>query len=52
MQGGLPVVVDGEVIGASGESFARPEEDEEVAKEVLAALNRDRNLSIFSTSLR
>ena len=42
MQGELPVVVDGEVIGAIGESFATPEEDEEVAKEVLAALNRCR----------
>jgi hypothetical protein len=52
MQGELPVVVDGEVIGAIGESFATPEEDEEVAKQVLAALNRDRNLSIFSTPLR
>jgi Haem-degrading len=30
---GLPVVVDGEVIGSIGESFATPEEDEEVAME-------------------
>jgi glc operon protein GlcG len=28
MQGALPVVVDGEVIGAIGASFATPEEDE------------------------
>jgi glc operon protein GlcG len=38
MQGALPVVVDGEVIGAIGASFATPEEDEEVAKAGLAAL--------------
>jgi glc operon protein GlcG len=40
MQGGLPVVVDGEVIGGIGASFATPEEDEQVAKAGLAALNR------------
>ena len=39
MQGGLPVVVDGEVIGAIGASFATPEEDEQVAKAGLAALS-------------
>jgi glc operon protein GlcG len=38
MQGGLPVVVDGEVIGGIGASFATPEEDEQVAKAGLAAL--------------
>jgi glc operon protein GlcG len=38
MQGALPVVVDGEVIGAIGASFATPEEDEQVAKAGLAAL--------------
>jgi glc operon protein GlcG len=32
MQGGLPVIVDGEVIGGIGASFATPEEDEQVAK--------------------
>jgi glc operon protein GlcG len=37
MQGGLPVVVDGEVIGGIGASFATPEEDEQVAKAGLAA---------------
>jgi glc operon protein GlcG len=31
MQGTLPVVVDGEVIGAIGASFATPKEDEQVA---------------------
>jgi glc operon protein GlcG len=40
MQGGLPVVVDGEVIGAIGASFATPEEDEQVAKAGLAALTQ------------
>ena len=39
MQGGLPVVVDGEVIGGIGASFATPEEDEQIAKAGLAALN-------------
>jgi glc operon protein GlcG len=39
MQGGLPVVVDGEVIGAIGASFATPEEDEQVAKAGLAGLS-------------
>jgi glc operon protein GlcG len=40
MQGGLPIVVDGEVIGGIGASFATPEEDEQVAKAGLAALNQ------------
>jgi glc operon protein GlcG len=39
MQSGLPVVVDGEVIGGIGASFATPEEDEQVAKAGLAALS-------------
>jgi glc operon protein GlcG len=39
MQGGLPVVVDGEMIGGIGASFVRSEEDEQVAKEGLAALS-------------
>jgi glc operon protein GlcG len=38
MQGGLPVIVDDEVIGGIGASFATPEEDEQVAKAGLAAL--------------
>ena len=40
MQGGLPVVVDGEVIGGIGASFATPEEDDQVAKAGLAALTQ------------
>jgi len=40
MEGALPVVVDGEVIGAIGASFATPEEDEQIAKTGLAALSR------------
>ena len=40
MLGALPVVVDGEVIGAIGASFATPEEDEQVAKAGLAALSQ------------
>ena len=39
MQGALPVVVDGEVTGGIGASFATPEEDEQVAKTGLAALS-------------
>jgi glc operon protein GlcG len=40
MQGGLPVVVEREVIGAIGASFATPDEDEQVAKAGLAALTQ------------
>jgi len=40
MQGGLPVVVDGEVIGGIGASFATPEEDARIAKAGLAALTQ------------
>jgi glc operon protein GlcG len=40
MQGGLPVVVDGEVVGAIGASFAKPEQDVQVAQAGLAALTR------------
>jgi glc operon protein GlcG len=40
MQGGLPVVVDGEVVGAIGASFATPEQDVQVAKAGMAALTR------------
>jgi glc operon protein GlcG len=40
MQGGLPIVVDGEVIGGIGASFATPEEDEQVAKAGFAALSK------------
>jgi glc operon protein GlcG len=38
MQGALPVVIDGEVIGAIGASFATPEQDVQVAQAGLAAL--------------
>jgi glc operon protein GlcG len=38
MQGGLPVVVDGQVIGAIGASFDTPEHDAEIARAGLAAL--------------
>jgi glc operon protein GlcG len=38
MQGALPVVVDDEMFGGVGASFATPEEDEQVAKAGLAAL--------------
>jgi glc operon protein GlcG len=37
MQGGLPIIVDGEVIGGIGASFATPAEDEHIAKTGLAA---------------
>jgi glc operon protein GlcG len=40
MQGGLPVVVDGQVIGGIGASFDTPEHDVEIARAGLAALNR------------
>ena len=40
MQGGLPIVVDGELIGGIGASFATPEEDEQVAKTGFAALSK------------
>jgi glc operon protein GlcG len=40
MQGGLPIVVDGEGIVGIGTSFATPEEDEQVAKAGLSALNK------------
>ena len=38
MQGSLPVVVDGEVIGGIGASFDTPEHDVEIARAGLAAL--------------
>jgi glc operon protein GlcG len=40
MQGGLPVVVDGEVIGAIGASFTTPEQDVQVARAGLASLGQ------------
>jgi glc operon protein GlcG len=38
MQGGIPVVVDSEVVGAIGASFATPDQDVRVARAGLAAL--------------
>ena len=38
MQGGLPVVIDGQVVGAIGASFATPDQDVQVAKTGLGAL--------------
>jgi len=40
MQGGLPIVVDGQVIGGIGASFDTPEHDVQIARAGLAALNR------------
>ena len=40
MQGGLPIVVDGEVVGAIGASFDTPEHDVQIAQAGLAALPR------------
>jgi glc operon protein GlcG len=40
MQGGIPVIVDGEVVGAIGASFATPEQDVHVAEAGLAALGQ------------
>jgi glc operon protein GlcG len=38
MQGGLPIVVDGEVIGAIGASFDTPEHDVQIVQAGLAAV--------------
>jgi glc operon protein GlcG len=40
MQGGLPIVVDGQVIGGIGASFDTPEHDVEIAQAGLAAFGR------------
>ena len=40
MQGGLPIVIDGQVIGGIGASFDTPEHDIAVAQAGLAALTR------------
>ena len=40
MQGGLPIVVDGQVIGGIGASFDTPEHDVQIAQAGLAALPR------------
>jgi glc operon protein GlcG len=39
MQGGLPIVVDGQVIGGIGASFDTPEHDVQIAQAGLAALS-------------
>jgi len=39
MQGGLPIVVDGQVIGGIGASFATPEDDVRIAEAGLKALS-------------
>jgi glc operon protein GlcG len=38
MQGGIPVVVDSEVVGAIGASFATPDQDVRVARAGLVSL--------------
>jgi glc operon protein GlcG len=40
MQGGLPIIVDGEVIGAIGVSFDTPEHDVQIARAGLTAVPR------------
>ena len=40
MQGGLPIIVDGQVIGGIGASFETPDLDVEIAEAGLAALPR------------
>jgi glc operon protein GlcG len=40
MQGGLPVIVDGQVIGGIGASFDAPEHDVQIAQAGLAGLPR------------
>jgi glc operon protein GlcG len=40
MQGGLPIVVDGQVIGGIGASFDTPEHDVQIAQAGLAALTK------------
>jgi glc operon protein GlcG len=40
MQGGLPIEVDGKIIGGIGASFDTPEHDVQIAKAGLAGLNR------------
>ena len=40
MQGGLPIIVDGQVIGGIGASFDTPEHDVQIAQAGLAVLTR------------
>jgi glc operon protein GlcG len=44
LQGGVPLAVDGEIVGAIGVSGNTPQEDEEIAKAGAAALVRGRGL--------
>jgi glc operon protein GlcG len=44
MQGGLPIIVDGQVIGGIGVSFDTPEHDIQIAQAGLAALGRSLNI--------
>ena len=44
MKGGLPITVDGQVIGGIGTSFDTPEHDEQIAKAGLAAFWRSEGL--------
>ncbi|MEE4572615.1 heme-binding protein [Pseudomonas alliivorans] len=41
LEGGVPVIVDGQVIGAVGVSGVKAEQDAQVAKAGIAALNAD-----------
>jgi glc operon protein GlcG len=40
MEGGLPIVVDGQVVGGIGASFDTPDHDVQIAQAGLAALTR------------
>jgi glc operon protein GlcG len=42
MQGGLPIVVDGQVIGGIGASFDTPEHDVQIAEAGLAAIQSNK----------
>ena len=39
LEGGMPILVDGQVVGAMGVSGAKPNEDVEIARAGMAALN-------------
>ncbi len=41
LEGGVPVIVDGQVIGAVGVSGVKADQDAQVAKAGIAALNAD-----------
>ncbi|WP_456656588.1 heme-binding protein [Bradyrhizobium sp. JR3.5] len=40
MKGGLPIVLDGQVVGGIGASFDTPDHDVQIAQAGLAALTR------------